>query len=138
MMKPFLKSIFTAVLLLAGGTLAVAAGHDSHNAIRVGKGATIQVSEPTQIGDLVLKPGTYSVKYKTVGDQHSMEVAMIADAAASPYSYATSYKRLGEVKCQIEPVARKNQRTLVYADNTGGVRHVTKLEVGGETVAHLF
>lgn len=137
-MRLFHKVLFSAFILVAGGTLAVAAGHDSHNAVKIGKGATIDIISTTQIGDLVLKPGTYSVKYKSDGDQHSMAIALIRDDATPPWSSASTYKPVGEVKCHTEAVAQKNPQTLLYSDNSSGATRITKLEVRGETVAHLF
>lgn len=43
-----------------------------------------------------------------------------------------------EIKCKIEPLNQKVQQTAVTISTEGGVRRVTRIEVAGENVAHVF
>lgn len=142
-MKVVFRSLFTAALLLAMTSFAAAAGLDSHSAVKVGKSATVQILNTTMIGGLTLQPGTYSLNFKTENDQHYMDVVMTgkgtgAWAESSAYGRVATYVPVGEVKCRLEQTTGKNQQTALYTTSSGGMRSVTKLEVRGETVAHLF
>ena len=43
-----------------------------------------------------------------------------------------------EIKCTVEPLSQKVKQTAVYIDNASGTRRVTRIEVAGENVAHVF
>ena len=44
----------------------------------------------------------------------------------------------GETKCKIEPLSKKVSQTTVYTVDEGAFNRLTKVEVGGENVAHVF
>ena len=44
----------------------------------------------------------------------------------------------GETKCRIEELSKKVSQTTVYTTDEGNGAKVTKVEVAGENVAHLF
>lgn len=133
-----LINVLLLAMLLSAATLLVAADHGSHGVMKLGKGATISVSDTTSMGGLVLKPGIYSVRYEWDGNQHYMELTRTsAMEPGEPYSQYSA-QRVGKVKCELEPAGDRIKDTAVVIDNSNGERRVSKLEVRGENVVHVF
>ena len=60
---------------------------------------------------------------------------------ASPYSGTgggVPKGSRGEVKCKLEPLAKEVGTTTLYGDTEGGVFRISRIEVAGENVAHVF
>jgi len=43
-----------------------------------------------------------------------------------------------EIKCKMEPLNQKATQTTVSFSEEGGARRVTRIEIAGENVAHVF
>ena len=96
--------------------------------IKVGKTGDMRFDEETRVGDLVLPPGEYRFVHRVAGEDHFVQ-----------FVRAGKSTQLGGVKCQLEPLAKKASRTAVFAtEEGGGARRITRIEVAGENVAHVF
>ena len=42
------------------------------------------------------------------------------------------------MQCKVEPLAKKVSQTAVYTTTEGTGSRVTKVEIGGENVVHVF
>jgi len=125
-----------AMLLLYAGS--VVAGEKEHT-LKVGKKGDITFDRETRVGDLTLKPGRYFFQHRTEGEDHFVHFTEVTKA--SPYSTAVGgapKAHPGEVKCQLETLPSKLSRTTLFYNDEGGVRRLTRIEVAGENVAHLF
>ena len=107
--------------------------------IKAGKKGDIVLSQITQIGDITLKPGHYLFQHRIADGQHFVKFTELQMARGRHPDGATiGAKEAGEVKCTVQPLKKKVTQTAVYVDTVGGIRKVTRIEVAGENVAHVF
>lgn len=43
-----------------------------------------------------------------------------------------------EIVCKTEPLGKKVEETAVHSEERDGVRTITRIEIRGENVAHVF
>ena len=125
----------TGTLLLS----VIVASAANEQVIKVGKKGEIRFSADTQVGDLTLKAGHYQMQHRVDGEDHVLHFIELK-GGHDPYhrSGATGESHPGEVKCRLEPMNAKAQRTAVTVNMEGGVRRITRVEIEGENVAHVF
>ncbi len=130
-------------LQLSTAASAVAAQHEHGTSTRdqvlkVGKNGDVTFSNETKVGDLALKPGRYQLQHRVDGSDHFVH---FTEVTKEPY-YKTGggipKAHPGEVKCKLEPLGKKVSQTKVYSTKENGGYRVTRVEVAGENVAHLF
>ncbi|MEW5976327.1 MAG: hypothetical protein AB1898_11045 [Acidobacteriota bacterium] len=119
-------------LQLSTATSAVAAQHEHGTSTRdqvlkVGKNGDVTFSNETKVGDLVLKPARYQLQHRVDGSDHFVH-----------FTRRGSGGMTGEAKCKLEPLGKKATQTKVYSTKENGGYRVTRVEVAGENVAHLF
>lgn len=139
-MKKRVGSLFVAVLawtLLFAAASAQAVGQD--HVMKIGKKGETTFSQETIVGNITLKPGDYVFRHKVVGADHFISFTKVSEAD----SYGVNGGGIpeghpGMIKCRIEPLNKKVSETTVYIDTSGGVQRISKIEVAGENVAHLF
>lgn len=120
-------SLFLAIALVmfyAGGS-AMAGEHD--HGIKTGKKGETTFKSPTKIGDFLLEPGRYKFQHRADGGSHFVH-----------FTSLKSRKDSVDVECKLEPLNSKSKYTGVTVIDEGGIRRVTRLQVRGENVAHLF
>ena len=107
--------------------------------IKIGKKGEAVFSEPTQIGDVTLKPGHYRFQHRVEGNDH---LVSFTELRMSQGNHVTGSqlgtKESGEIKCRVEPIDKKASQTAVFLNTEGGVRRITRIEIAGENVAHVF
>ena len=132
-----------ALAVLAGMVVlntipAVAAKHEQ--TLKVGKNGDITLTKETMVGDMMLKPGRYKIQHRVEGEDHFIHFTEVTKAndlyGAGGGGVPKAHP--GEVKCKLEPLSKKAEATAVYTDSEGGMNRVTKVEIAGENVAHLF
>ena len=131
-------AVLTAVLLL-NVAFAFAA---NDQVVKVGKKGDVTFSEPTQVGDVTLPPGHYVFQHRVSGDDHFVKFVGAKEMQHAGTSM-TSTMQMGpttskEIKCTAEPLNQKVKQTAVTINTEGGVRRITRIEVAGENVAHVF
>jgi hypothetical protein len=132
----FWLPLLAAAAWISTGTPALAAhGHDE---LKVGKTGDVSFSDETKVGEVTLKPGRYKLQHRVEGEDHF--VHFTEWSKPYPYYETTGGPKAhpGEVKCKLEPLAKKVSRTTVWTTAEDGTRRVTRVEVGGENVAHVF
>lgn len=127
-----------AVMVMSLLLVNVAAAADQQ-VIKVGKKGEVMLSEDTQVGDLSLKAGHYQMQHRVEGSDHMIHFTEMRgmhnpSAPGGPTSEAHS----GGVKCRLEPMSAKASQTAVTTSTEGGVRRITRIEIRGENVAHVF
>lgn len=135
----FLKlTVMTAVLLL---NIAFAfAGNEQ--VIKVGKKGDVSFNEPTQVGDVTLPAGHYVFQHRVSGNDHFVKFVGAKEMHHSG-SVMTTPMQVGptttkDIKCTVEPLNQKVKETAIFSDNSSGMRKVTRIEIAGENVAHVF
>ncbi len=121
-------AVIALLACLGAPTVAAAHGHK----IKVGNWGRLTLTNETKVGNLTLPPGRYLFEHRSKGADHYARFSRITWAVTS------HYRVVGEVKCQIEPLPAKVKRTNVQVTHEDGVDRVTRIEVRGENVAHLF
>jgi hypothetical protein len=96
--------------------------------LKIGKTGQVSFSQPTKVGEVLLPAGSYRFVHRVAGDDHFVQFTQ-----TSPGS-----RDFGEVKCQIEPRSKKVSQTAITTMDEGGVRRITRIEVAGENVTHVF
>lgn len=120
-------------------TSPVAEAAGTEQALKVGKKGEISFDHETQVGGVTLKPGNYIMQHRVEGEDHFIHFTEVTNGIpSSPGTAGVPKAHPGEVKCKLERLQAKSDRTAVYIDNADGVSKVTRVEIAGENVAHLF
>ena len=132
-------AVMVAAIVMSGITIAAAA---DQQVVKVGKKGDVSFNEPTQVGDITLPPGHYVVQHRVSGEDHFIKFVGAKEMQHAGTSMTTTMQ-MGpttskEMKCTIEPLNQKVKQTAVFIDNSSGMRKVTRIEVAGENVAHVF
>lgn len=134
-MKP--KSYLLLSSLLAGALLFTGfAWAKTGEATRVGRTATINFAHETQVGDVMFKPGDYTVRHRVVGSDHFMVFQRTEESPSGGASYDVGKPQ--QVQCNVESLAAKVSDTTASFEPEGNIDKLTKIEVAGENVQHLF
>lgn len=128
-----------AVMVAATVVLSVTVAAAADQVIKVGKKGEMKFDQETQVGDLTLKPGHYQVQHRVDGSDHMIHFTELK-GGHNPYypSGPTGTAHPGEVKCRLEPMNAKASQTAVTMSTEGGARRITRIEIRGENVAHVF
>lgn len=128
-----LAGVFTSVaaLLMLTSSLAMAQGKEQ--VIKVGRNGNITLSQDSMVGDVKLPAGDYQVKHRVEGSDHLIHFKQL-------YSHKTGGVKAhpGEIKCKLEPLNEKVAQTAVFLSKEDGTMRITRIEISGENVAHLF
>lgn len=96
--------------------------------LNAGKTGEATFSQAILISDRALPRGSYRFVHRTLGDEHFM----VFTQTARPW------REFGEIKCQVEALPEKVSRTAITTMDDGGARRVTRIEVAGENLVHVF
>ena len=134
MRKAFrLAALFTSLAALPILTSRFAMAQEKEQVIKVGKNGNITLSQETMVGDVKLPAGDYQVKHRVEGSDHMIHFKQL-------YSQRTGavIAHPGDIKCKLEPLNQKVAQTAVFLNKEDGMMRITRIEIGGENVAHLF
>lgn len=128
------------VLQLWGGAGVLA--QETPHQMKVGKRDDITLTSVTKVGSLTLQPGHYIIQHRVSHGEHAMHfVNFIPYMGRRGAYYPTGpigTSDAGEQMCKLEPLTASAKHTRVFfADENGGKR-ITKIEIKGENVAHIF
>lgn len=134
-MKP--KMYLLLPFLLTGALfITSSAWAKGGEATRVGKTATISFAHETQVGDVMFKPGDYTVRHRAIG---ANEFMVFQRTEENPYG--GDYEDVGKpqrVECRMAPLSTKVSDTTAVIEPEGSLDKLTKIETAGENVEHLF
>ncbi len=131
--------------LLLWTLAAVATPAQKEHALKVGKKGEITLTHQTKVGNIVLQPDTYVIQHRVSGANHfvrfvelkQVEFQQPPEATGVSDTY-TEEDKAGEIKCRLEPAAGRIKETTAYTVTAGGVVRITKVEIKGEDVVHIF
>lgn len=146
-MKCALTTVAVTTLLLAGGNLATLSAQHNHGGmasppaetasttmkaspdqvLKVGKRGEVTLSSETQVGDVLLKPGKYTLQHRVEGADHVLHFA--AESSKNPSA---------DVRCTLEPLEKKAPTTTMRLQNTGASMRLVQVQIGGENVTHVL
>jgi hypothetical protein len=125
------KQLSTLGVAIAALILALFAGSAvsaNQNEMKAGKKAAIALTETAQVGDVTLLAGQYVFQHVVSAGQH------FATFEGPKGAGSTTQK----VKCTNEVLKQKVTQTSVITTDVEGVRKITRIEIAGENVAHVF
>ena len=146
-------SIWIAVvgaLLLAGAALTAGQHERKTTALAVGQKGDVTFTTETMIGDITLKPGRYYIEHRVEGTVqprrvvghyiHFTEVTPKEHERRQAVRDALEYTvaHPGEIECELEALTKKASKTTVFTTTEDGIRRITRIEIAGEAVAHIF
>lgn len=97
------------------------------NVLKVGKKGEITLDTQTQVGDLLLNPGRYTLQHRVDGADHVLLFVAQSRKNAS-----------GEVRCTLEPLQHKASQTQMRLQNAGALPRLVQIQIAGENVAHVL
>ena len=126
-------------VLLIGTFFMAAHSHQGMGGdkLLLGQEGFFTLKTETKFGDTVLKPGNYQLQHVIDGQGHSFTFVDV-DAFRASLSGQNPAATIYAVKCGIEPLKSKVQKTAVTIAPDGGVPRITKIEIKGENVAHTI
>jgi hypothetical protein len=112
----------------------------SQQSIKAGKKGEITFDRDTKVGDITLKPGHYQIQHRVEGSDHLVRFTEFKRVHHQFQSWSgpSGLAHLGEVKCSVEPLQAEVSQTRVMLNTTDGERRITRIEIAGENVAHVF
>ena len=126
--------LFLAVMWIS--TLALA-GQDNSGILKAGKEGKFTLDEKTQVGDVTLQSGTpYVIQHRVIDGVHY--VRFQAAFTGSDEKVQLSPTDIGVMKCTVEPLSKKADETRIFTEKRSDGLHITRVEVAGENVAHVF
>ncbi len=135
----FIK-LTTLLTILAFLVLISTASFAADDKIVVGKKGEILISQPTRFGDVLLPKGHYRMEHRVVGTDHFLHFAELKMRSGQHMtSSAMDVKHaFPDVKCQTEALTSKVRDTAIHSKFENGEHVVTRVEIRGENVAHVF
>lgn len=105
----------------------------------VGKQGWVTFTVDTKLGSTLLKPGNYYLQHEARGDSHVMtfqrlgdpDIALQNSDLALDGPPVTAY-------CKVENLNARAKHTTILTAPAGAQRRITRIEVKGENVAHVF
>jgi hypothetical protein len=111
------------VTLFAGSAIAA-----NQNEVKTGKKATVALSATAQVGDITLQAGEYVFQHVVSAGQHFATFT-------GPKGKASATQK---VTCTNEQLKQRVAQTSVTMENIRGINKITRIEIAGENVAHVF
>lgn len=152
-MKHLLRSctwpVVAMVALAAPITVAAQRHHDT-TTLSVGKKGEVTLTTETRIAGITLKPGRYYLDHRVAGtvtprrvEGHYIHFTERTPALDQRREGARTFgdanvAHPGEVECTVEALAKPAPKTTVFTTMEGAVARITRIEIAGESVAHVF
>lgn len=130
-------SLVLAVVIVAGA-VGIAAGTEHKDKTgTVGKTGEITLTTKTKIGGVALRPGRYLVRHRVEGTSHRIHFTWL-QGASDLSAPVKAVEWPVEEACRLEPLPAKASSTSLFLTYESGVPRITRIEIGGESVAHVF
>ena len=140
-----------AGLLLGAGALTAAQHEHQTTQLAVGPKGDVTFTTETRIADITLKTGRNYIEHRVEGTLQPRRVAghyvhftqvtaeehqkrQGARAAIGEYTVAHP----GEIQCELEALTKKTSKTTIFTTTGNGIPRITRIEIAGEDVAHIF
>jgi hypothetical protein len=151
-MRDILGNTWIAILavLLAAGALSAMQHDHKTTTLAVGQKGDITLTTETMIADITLKPGRYYIEHRVEGTVQPRRVAghfihftevtpkehQRRQAVRDALEYTVAHP--GEIECELEALGKKASKTTIVTTTENGIRRITRIEIAGEDVAHIF
>ncbi len=128
-----LAGLLVLALSFLSARTSLARGNENH--IIVGKTGVFTLASVTKVGSLTLQPGRYLLQHteKRSGG-HVMHFVRFSPVYHGGIEPSQRFKQ----ECKVEPLPAKATRTRIFLTRANGEERITRIEIKGENVAHLF
>ena len=145
-------AVVTLVVMNGGPPLGAAQHPHQTTTVAVGDhNDEITLTSTTRIADTTLKPGRYYIDHRVEGTTQprrvvahyihfteiTPEVSQRRQAARRALS-GSPVAHPGDIECTVEALKKPASKTTIITSDEGGVRRITRIEIAGENVAHVF
>lgn len=140
-----------AGLLLGVGALTAAQQEHKTKELAIGPTGEVTLTTETRIADITLKPGRYYIDHRVEGTLQPRRVSghyvHFTEMTAQEHQKRQGARNAigeytvahpGEIQCVLEALTKKAAKTTVFAATENGVNRITRIEITGEDVAHVF
>lgn len=139
--------------LLSAGALLGAAQHEHQTAVlAVGDhNDEVTLTTETRIADITLKPGRYYIDHRVEGtlrprrvEAHYIHFTEVTSEVRQRRQAARNALRgspvahPGDIECTLEALTKPASKTTIVTTEEDGIRRITRIEIAGENVAHVF
>ena len=143
-------TVVIAALVLGAAALTAAQYEHKTTELAVGQKGDVTFTTETRIADITLKPGRYYIEHRVEGTLqprrvfghyiHFTEVTPKEHERRQAVRDALEYTvaHPGEIECEVEALAKKASKTTVFTTTEDGIPRITRIEIAGEAMAHIF
>lgn len=133
--------VITMVAFIACGAAWAAQEREEPRELVVGETGIVTIQTETRVGNLTLERGRYRLEHRVKDGTHYVKFTLLS----TPYR-SRRKSRGGEVECRVEPLDTTASRTVIFTVSEPLVDEqtrvlfdrMTRIEVRGENVAHVF
>lgn len=134
------------LVLFLGLTLAVMFGitivqaADHEHEMEIGKKGDFMFQHEMKVGDVTLPPGHYRFQHRADGSEHYVQFTAMKGmhSGSGVERPPLSLEDIGEIKCRVESLDSKVKATTIRWTKASEGGRINRIEVKGETVAHVF
>lgn len=130
--------VFTAITCVWLIVASPVTADESENPARSGEKGAVTLTSETRVGHLTLQPGRYWIQHRSEGFKHFIHFTEITRRRQYFPGVPTVKGYPGEAECQVQPLPEIVSRTTIYTEKKDGGQRLTRIEIAGEKVAHLF
>jgi hypothetical protein len=143
MKNTLLKLVALGLFILRLGNGVAVGSQTAEQAIRVGKTDDITLKSVTRVGRLTLQPGHYILQHRASHGEHAVHfVKFIPYGGGEPGKgrpyYPFGATEVGVQQCRLQALPTKVKQTHVFLIDDDGTKQITRIEIKGENVAHVF
>jgi hypothetical protein len=98
--------------------------------LKIGKKGVVSFTTEVKVGEATLKPGQYTVQARSEGSEHVMRFTRERRSGRTA--------EITEVKCGRELLPRRVSVPTVHTSKEGEAVRITRIEIAGDSFAHIF
>lgn len=142
--------VLAATFVLAAAATVAAQHRHETTKLSVGKTGEVTLATDTQVADITLKPGRYRVDHRVAEsvnprrvEGHYIHFTEMSQALNQKRQGARTFGNAdvahpGEIECRLEALTKPAMKTTVFTTRENGVARIMRVEIAGESVAHVF
>ena len=128
-----------SLLVALAVTAALGGAAETEEVLKAGEQGNITLNMVTVAGDLTLRPGNYRVQHRADDGEHFVRFTRVGCTKLPPQKTPHRVAVVdAEVACEVQPLQHEVAETTFYLKTEGGTTQLTKIEIKGEKIAHVF
>lgn len=103
--------------------------------VEVGNNQEVTFRKGVKVGDAVLAPARYRLEHRVEGTDHFVRFQPLG---MTPKGFTFPAGNAAEIKCRLEPLQGAAKKTTLQIVKEEAGQRLTRLQIRGEDVAHVF